>query len=249
MIKLSLWFTKSPTGICELERTLFTGNHHIKKEIIAVRGKTAGAYKDAGTFQWTPGVKALSLICLTALARDLKQVENILPLLEGGKNSLASSLDYALNKQPEWLFDMFGIDKNGNAYLRQLLLRSNPGRRWRGTVSISLNEQLLAPQSINIYVENILVRDAEELQRLALAIQNQATKTPIASTDRDETESAISTAPPVEVIDPVNKNDIEHTFNYEELLSGGHATKLRLFESEHASNTFRQDSNLVYSTI
>ncbi len=242
MAKLSLWFSKSQAGLYELERTLFVSNDHIDKEIVAVRGKTAGAYKHAGTFQWTPGVKALSVICMTAVARQLKRVKSILPLLEGGKDSLASSLDYALNKQPEWLFDMFGTDKNGNTYLRQLLLRSNPGRRWRGTVSISLNEQLLAPQSINIYVENALVKSAEELRRLALAIENQAARTSATNTNIDKNESGTLSIGEVigSIITPVNENDIQDIFNYEEeQFPGSHATKERLLEwFQHDPNNF-----------
>lgn len=171
MTEISLWFAKSEREPCELERTMFTGNP-AAAEIIAVRGKTSGAYKGAGTFQWTPGVKALTVVFLFALARQLKGTKTFLPLLEGEKGSLASSLDYALNKQPEWLFDVFGADEKSNSYLRQLLLRSNTGRRRRGPVSISLNEQLLSPLAIKVYVDDALVQDADTLQRMALSIIN-----------------------------------------------------------------------------
>ncbi len=171
MTVLSLWFAKSETESYELEKTLFTGNP-IVAEIIAVRGKTAGAYKGAGTFQWTPGVKALAVVFLVALVRKLKGTKTLLPLIEGERGSLASSLDYALNKQPEWLFDMFGADEKSNSYLRQLLLRSNSGRRRSGPVSISLNEQVLPPESIKVYVGDVLIQDAYTLQRMFLAIMS-----------------------------------------------------------------------------
>lgn len=115
MSELSLWFAKSESGISELERTLFTGNP-VQSEIIAVRGKTAGAYRNAGTFQWTPGVKALTVVFLTAISRSTLDRKTFSPLLAGERGSLASSLDYALNKQPEWLFDMFGADEKSNAF-------------------------------------------------------------------------------------------------------------------------------------
>jgi hypothetical protein len=171
MAELNLWFAKSEIESYELEKTFFTGNLNVP-EIIAVRGKTAGAYKGAGTFQWTPGVKALVIIFLVALARHLKGTKTFLPLLEGEKGSLAASLDYALNKQPEWLFDMFGADEKSNAYLRQLLLRSNTGRRRKGPVSISLNEQILSPQSIKVYVGDVLIQDVQTLQHMAATIIN-----------------------------------------------------------------------------
>ncbi len=170
MTELSLWFTKSESEPCELERTLFKGPG--VDEVMAVRGKTAGAYKGAGTFQWTPGVKALAVVFLIASARQRKGTKTFLPLLEGERGSLASSLDYALNKQPEWLFDMFGSDEKSNSYLRQLLLRSNTGRRRSGPVSISLHEQLLSPQSIKVYVGDVLIQEADTLQRMAVSIIN-----------------------------------------------------------------------------
>src|ERR1700678_3528233 len=109
MSELILWFAKSLAGSCELERSMFIG-HPSGKEILSIRGK-GGALRNVGTFQWTPGVKAVSAVFVMALARHLNQIDTFLPLLEGGKASLASSLDYALSKQPEWLFYMFGADE------------------------------------------------------------------------------------------------------------------------------------------
>jgi hypothetical protein len=177
MAELALWFARSWTGLYELERTLFVGNP-TETEIVAVRGKSSGAYRvqkgKIGSFQWTPGVKALSIICLNALVRHTKSNHTYLPLLEGGRRSLAASLDYALNKQPEWLFNMFGADNQCNAYLRQIIFRSNSGIRRAGPVGISLNENLLAPNSISIYLENTPARDPEELDRLSQSIiQNE----------------------------------------------------------------------------
>lgn len=109
MIQLTLSFQKSWTGSCELERTIFTG-HPSNTQIMSVRGKSGGAYGSVGSFQWTPGVKALGIILLKALIQDQKKKNIHMPLLEGERGSLASSLDYALDKQPEWMYSMFGAD-------------------------------------------------------------------------------------------------------------------------------------------
>ena len=220
MAELSLWLGKSETGICELERTLFIGNA-AEPEIIAVRGKTAGAYRNAGTFQWTPGVKALSIVFLTAVSRYLKGTNTFLPLLEGERGSLASSLDYALNKQPDWLFDIFGADERGNAYLRQLLLRSNTGRRRTGPVSISLNEQLLSPQSIKIFVGEALIENADELQHLARAIIMSESQPMVELESNGRFPSIV----------PVSETDIDDIFQYEEeYFPRSHATRERLLQ-------------------
>jgi hypothetical protein len=168
MTELVLWFSKSWSHEVELERTIFSRDDG--KEMYAMRGKTIGAYGKVGTFQWTPGVKALSVVFLTALSRYLAQIDTYLPLLEGGKGSLASSLDYALSKQPDWLFDMFGQDTDGNAYLRRLIYRSNSGMRRNGPIGISLMEDFLSPKYIKIFLNGKEIKDAEQLRGLALVI-------------------------------------------------------------------------------
>ena len=52
MTELVLWFVKSQ-GTSQLERTLFIDCSGA--QILAIRGKTNGAYRNAGLFQWTHG--------------------------------------------------------------------------------------------------------------------------------------------------------------------------------------------------
>ncbi len=170
MSKLILWFQKSATGHCELERMLFTG-HPSNNKIMSVRGKNGGAYGNVGSFQWTPGVKALAIILLKFL---IQKDTSFMPLLVGERGSLASSLDYALDKQPEWMYSMFGADDSGNALMRRLILRSNSGIRRGGSVALSLNEQLLSPQSIEVYFKNILLKDNQEVEQLLLNMGGQS---------------------------------------------------------------------------
>jgi hypothetical protein len=186
---------------------------------------------------------------LNALTRHLKQIRTYLPLLEGGKHSLAASLDYALNKQPEWLFDMFGSDQAGNTYLRKLLLRSNSGRRRRGPVSLSINEENLHPGSIRVYVEGVLVQDEDKLQRLAWAIasgeQNVIAPQITDSNAISDRSSSIASddwksGDLSSLIVPVTDKDIDDIFEYEEgEFPGSHATKERLREwSQHDPQSF-----------
>ena len=51
-------------------------------------------------FQWTPGVRGLSVVLSRAIAYHLKGVKSYLPLLEGERGSLAASLNYALANSP-----------------------------------------------------------------------------------------------------------------------------------------------------
>lgn len=117
---------------------------------VCVRGKTSGPCRQAGSFQWTAAVKALSLLIVkTALSPDNA-------LVKGDDHSLAASLDYAISKQPMWLTEMFGSDSNGVSLSRRLILRTNPERKRPGPVTLGINQLYLSPGAISIHVDGKL---------------------------------------------------------------------------------------------
>ena len=73
----------------------------------SVRGKSGGAYRSAGSFQWTSAVRGLAFLLVQTVLIPESAV------LEGGAGTLAASLDYAISKQPMWLTEMFGCDQRG----------------------------------------------------------------------------------------------------------------------------------------
>ena len=173
MNELALSFTYSGS-IIELEKTSFR-LHGMDTEIVAVRGKTAGANGDSGTFQWTPGVKALCVLFMRVLfmrvlSRRLRGTGVTGPLITGGKSSVAASLDYALDKEPQWICDMFGVDKRGKNQLRRLILRTNPGRKRPGPVSLGLNGDALDAKDITILVDSSPIHDPNFLDQLTALI-------------------------------------------------------------------------------
>ncbi len=129
------------------------------EERCSIRGKTGGAYRRAGSFQWTSAVRALSLLAVKAIATP----EDALIQGEGG--SLAASLDYAMSKQPEWLTDLFGCDREGVSYARRLILRTNPERKRPGPVVLALNSVYMPLSSIVVYV-NGMVASCEQIDAL-----------------------------------------------------------------------------------
>lgn len=135
----------------------------------SVRGKTAGALSHAGTFQWTSAVKALCALSLKTLIAELRNDKEC-ARIEGVQGSLASSLDYALSKQPCWVAEMCGMDALGNAYLRRLLLRTNPERKRPGPVVLSFNRFKLPAASIKIFWDGREVSSIDELSRLLSAV-------------------------------------------------------------------------------
>lgn len=132
---------------------------------VSVRGKTAGARGHAGTFQWTSAVKALCALSLKTLIGSL-QDDKEGARIEGVQGSLASSLDYALSKQPCWVAEICGIDALGNAYLRRLLLRTNPERKRPGPVIVSFNRFKLPATSIKIFWNGTEIRSVTALSQL-----------------------------------------------------------------------------------
>ena len=142
--------------------------------VVAVRGKTAGAFSTEATFQWTSAVQALTILMIKAAMRhELKDdsCENsIAPLLEGLSGSLASSLDASIYKQTAWL-DLFGTTPHGDSLSRRILTRSNPGRRRSGPVMISLNQRLIPTSCIEVYLDDHRVRDPFQLAQFIEKIE------------------------------------------------------------------------------
>ena len=136
--------------------------------ILCVRGKTAGAYRGAGTFQWTYAVQAITALLI------LHKIYGTAPFqhrstLVGLRDSLASSLDYAISKRPQWLCEMFGTTSNGDAFASRLFRRSNPNRKRPGPVIVSVNEKLLASDGIEVMLDGKAC-DAATLEKLANAL-------------------------------------------------------------------------------
>jgi len=113
----------------------------------SIRGKSGGAYRSAGSFQWTSAVRGLALLAVRAVAGLPDAV------LKGGNASLAASLDYAISKQPMWLTEMFGCDQSGISLIRRMVLRTNPERKRPGPTVLSINERFLPITSIVVFTD------------------------------------------------------------------------------------------------
>lgn len=142
-----------------------TGNQRV-----TIRGKTAGAFRGAGTFQWTSAVRGLCILFAKAKAMQLSDREGGRGVIFGLQRSVAASLDYAITKQPVWIRDMFGNDASGNSMAYRLILRTNPNRKRPGPVVLSINERAMAASDISIVWNNRRVDSAEMLKRLLLSL-------------------------------------------------------------------------------
>ena len=76
---------------------------------------------------------------------------------------LASTLDYALSKQPAWLHDIFGTRENGTAEARYLFQRTNPERKRPGPVVVSVSGQAIPPKEVRIVLDGAPIETASEL--------------------------------------------------------------------------------------
>jgi len=148
----------------QLIETLFRENP-TSPERRSIRGKSGGAYRQAGSFQWSSAVRALALLAVKALSTPEH------PFIQGEGGSLAASLDYALSKQPEWLTDLFGCDREGISYARRCILRTNPERKRPGPVVLAFNLVYLPISAIQVYVSGQLATP-EELILLENSLSN-----------------------------------------------------------------------------
>jgi hypothetical protein len=112
----------------------------------SIRGKTGGAYRGSGSFQWTSAVRGLA--CLLVQTAFLPESG----ILKGGGGTLAASLDYSISKQPIWLTEMFGSDQNGICLIRRLVNRTNPERKRPGPTVLGINQRFLPAESISIFM-------------------------------------------------------------------------------------------------
>ena len=117
------------------------------------RGKGLSSLLCRHSFQWSPAVRALSILVLRTKCGSLTHGSwptQDLPALVGAQGTPAASLDYALSKRPLWLLDMFGVTSGGEALASALFARWNPERKRGGEVVVSLHPHHLCPQDIEI---------------------------------------------------------------------------------------------------
>jgi len=136
--------------------------------ITSVRGKTSGAFRGAGTFQWSSGVRAVA--CVFLKAKLIEEQSFVEPMLTGESKSLAASLDYALTKQPGWILDMFGVSTNGTSHSKRLFRVTNSHRKRGGPVSISLNLYSCPPHRIEIVLDGKDVQTHDLMSSMLQAI-------------------------------------------------------------------------------
>jgi hypothetical protein len=153
------------TSKVELFQTRFSAGCQ-NPPLLTVRGKTSGAYGNAGSFHFSSAVRALCILCVKSVLADKSPPSPALPIILGFRGSLVASLDYAITKQPAWLIDMFGCDTSGRPIGQRLLCRTNSHLKRPGPVAIGLNTHALAAENIHIFWNEEKVEDVATLRQL-----------------------------------------------------------------------------------
>jgi hypothetical protein len=165
MAQRTLQLDFAGTSKVELFQTRFsTGCHN--QPLLAVRGKTSGAYSNAGSFHFSTAVRALCILCVKSVLAEKSPPSPTLPIILGFRGSIVASLDYALTKQPAWLIDMFGCDTSGRPMGQRLLSRTNSHLKRPGPVAIGLNTRALSAKNIHIFWNEQRVEDVQTLKTL-----------------------------------------------------------------------------------
>ena len=166
MFKLTLWFSvgSSPSLV---ESSFF--HPSLPDPQLCIRGKLPNTRPAHGTFQWSPGVRALSLLLLRHAARAPEAPPFI---LSGGAGSSAATLDYTLSKQPAWLLDMFGVDRSGRPLILKHVKRVNSERKRPGPVEISFVSRLRPGHELQVFYGSERLVTPEQLINLASKIES-----------------------------------------------------------------------------
>lgn len=169
MAKLSLYFAGGGKSLA-LYETSFEAES-LDDPLHCLRSQTLQA-GGRGNFRWSSAVRALAVLFVRArslqcLSADISEE----PLLQGTAQSLAASLDYAISKQPNWILDMFGVDRHGRSFLRKLLVRVNPERKRPGPVQLFLSPWAKSNLTIEVSVNSLKVEAKESLDAIAQLIE------------------------------------------------------------------------------
>jgi len=159
-------FFQTKTGYELVETCLITSNGH---PLRCIRGKTAGAFRGSGSFQWTSAVKAIAALSLRHILA--KPIPSLNKYISGRQSSLAASLDYALTKAPCWISDMFGVCQNGQLMARRLFLITNPNQKRPGPVTIAINDAPLSPSEVQVFLDGHLTKDFSTLVNILRDIE------------------------------------------------------------------------------
>lgn len=162
----------------ELVESRFIGNAR-RNPAVVVRGKTAGAFRGAGTFQWTSAVRAFCILCIKSVLRQLDATASEGAFITGAEGSLAASLDYAISKKPTWFVDLCGVEDNGQPFARRLMVRNNPERKRPGPVTVAFSEKALDSCRIRVSFNGREVSSPQTLGQLLEKIQNYSQPTKV----------------------------------------------------------------------
>jgi len=140
-------------------------------ELVTVRGSGLVLPPPVGNFRWSQGVQALTAFFLRAASSDTSKASRYEPKLIGRAGTPAASMDYAISKSVNWLHDMFGTDSRGRSYIRRIVRRANADRKMPGPVELYLNDKVLPPAAIRVYLDDVRLTDWNELREMAERVE------------------------------------------------------------------------------
>lgn len=130
---------------CEFEHPKLDGPYVTNRGTVSLGAKQ-------GSFTWSKAVKGISLLFLRGARANALDPKSSSSQISGATGSLAASLDYAILKKPAWLLDMFGTDSRGEPILREIVQRTNAGRKKPGPVIISVSLNRFSEGDIAVFL-------------------------------------------------------------------------------------------------
>jgi hypothetical protein len=150
---------------CSLNSVRFS-HSLLSRDQISYRGKGGNRIFGDYSFQWSPAVRAMSILLLWTKGGYINPFTRYpfsMTTLSGAQGTYAASLDYALSKKPLWLLDMFGVDSSGEAIARRIFIRGNSERKRGGEVVIAINTVHVPASSIEVVCNGKLLNGLESV--------------------------------------------------------------------------------------
>lgn len=168
MNRITLKFLTADLHV-QLEETRFS-SPLIQRTVSSRRGAHSlhGTYE--GTFIWSAGVMGMSAIFLKAkicsLMSSVRETWTEASGIRSDESDWARAFDSSLAKRPQWLLDMFGLDKADTPVIKRMFVRRNPEKKRPGPVLVFLNTAFLSPENISIFLDGRELVDATSLEEL-----------------------------------------------------------------------------------
>jgi len=152
------------------------------------RGKDYFRGSATGSFQWTSAVRAF-LVHVVRLAAARSHSPGLSEAITGkgllDDRESALTLEYAIDRTPEWLLALFGSDKSGRPLAKRLFRRNSSSRKRGEPVTVELNDAWWSDIVVELFWNGKPVDELDIHQVIAESLSRRTSGVALGATRED----------------------------------------------------------------